>query len=139
MKSYKEIPFTQERNDRIKKEICEKYGMEWKIICSKSRKREVMEARRLYCALLRNIFLLPLQTIGNLTNTHHASVIHTIKQHNDYSEIYKGYDKDYEDIKETLIDRNSLAYFLDELSYLERKKNKIQSQIDNLILIKQQT
>ena len=138
MKSYKEIPFTQERNERVKKEICEIYGMEWKTICSKSRKRKVMEARRLYCALLRNIFLLPLQTIGNLTNTHHASVIHTIKQHNDYSEIYKGYDKDYEDIKEALIDKKSLTYFLDELAYLERKKKKIQSQIDNLILIKKQ-
>ena len=42
-------------------------------------------------------------------------------------------------IKESLIDKNSLTYFLDELSYLERKKSKIQQQIDNLILIKNQT
>ena len=97
-----------------------------------------MEARRLYCALLRNIFMLPLETIGKLTNTHHASVLHTIKQHNDYSEIYKGYDKNYENIKEALIDKSSLTYFMDELSYLERKKNKIQQQIDNLILIQNQ-
>ena len=139
MKSYKKIPFTKERNDRIKKEICEIFDMEWHIVTSKSRRKKIMEARRLYCALLRNIFLLPLQTIGKLTNTHHASVLHTIKQHNDYSEIYKGYDKDYEHIKESLIDKNSLTYFLDELSYLERKKSKIQQQIDNLILIKNQT
>ena len=55
------------------------------------------------------------------------------------SEIYKGYDKNYESIKESLIDENSLTYFLDELSYLERKKKRIQNQIDNLILIKNQT
>ena len=139
MKSYKKIPFTKERNDRIKKEICDIFDMEWHIVTSKSRRKKIMESRRLYCALLRNIFLLPLQTIGKLTNTHHASVLHTIKQHNDYSEIYKGYDKDYEHIKESLIDKNSLTYFLDELSYLERKKSKIQQQIDNLILIKNQT
>ena len=139
MKSYKKIPFTKERNDRIKKEICDIFDMEWHIVTSKSRRKKIMEARRLYCALLRNIFLLPLQTIGKLTNTHHASVLHTIKQHNDYSEKNKGYDKDYEHIKESLIDKNSLTYFLDELSYLERKKSKIQQQIDNLILIKNQT
>tara|TARA_R110002020_G_scaffold234403_1_gene446430 strand:- start:167 stop:583 length:417 start_codon:yes stop_codon:yes gene_type:complete len=134
----REIPFTQERNERIQKEICEIYDMEWEVVCSKSRKRKIMEARRLYCALLRNIFSLPLQAIGKLTNTHHASVLHSIRQYEIFSEIYKGYDKDYESIKESLIDKDSLTYFLDELSYLERKKKKIQSQIDNLILIKKQ-
>jgi chromosomal replication initiation ATPase DnaA len=132
------LKFTEERNKRIKTEICEIFDLEWHIVTSKSRRKKIMEARRLYCALLRNIFMLPLETIGKLTNTHHASVLHTIKQHNDYSEIYKGYDKNYENIKESLIDKSSLTYFLDELSYLERKKNKIQQQIDNLILIQNQ-
>ena len=135
----KSIPFTEERNERIKKEICDIYNLEWETVCSKSRKRKIMEARRLYCALLRNIFFLPFQAIGKLTNTHHASVIHSIKQYDIFSEIYKGYDKNYESIKESLIDENSLTYFLDELSYLERKKKIIQNQIDNLILIKNQT
>ena len=132
------LKFTEERNKRIKTEICEIFDLEWHIVTSKSRRKKIMEARRLYCALLRNIFMLPLETIGKLTNTHHASVLHTIKQHNDYSEIYKGYDKNYENIKEALIDKSSLTYFMDELSYLERKKNKIQQQIDNLILIQNQ-
>ena len=48
-------------------------------------------------------------------------------------------DKDYENIQQSLIDNKSLTYFLDDLDHLERKKSIIQEQIDNLILIKNQT
>ena len=36
----------------------------------------------------------------------------------------------------SLIDKTSLEYFLDELHHLERNKNKIQEQIDTLLLTK---
>ena len=53
--------------------------------------------------------------------------------HDNYSELYSGYDDNYNKIKETLVDKESLAYFLDELNHLEKMKNKIQSQIDSLV------
>jgi len=132
------LEFTKERNDRIKSEICLRYNLEWKVICSKSRMVKIIEARRLYCALLRNIFELPLQSIGRLTNTHHSTIIHSVKQYETYAEIYTGYDSDYEEIKASLIDETSMSYFLDEMTHLERKKKILQKQIDNLILIQKQ-
>tara|TARA_R110000803_G_scaffold37575_2_gene80964 strand:- start:2316 stop:2726 length:411 start_codon:yes stop_codon:yes gene_type:complete len=132
------LEFTKERNDRIKSEICDRYSLEWKTICSKSRRVKIIEARRLYCALLRNIFELPLQSIGKLTNTHHATIIHSVKQYKTYAELYNGYDNDYEEIKASLIDETSMSYFLDEMTHLERKKKILQKQIDNLILIQKQ-
>ena len=132
------LEFTKERNDRIKSEICLRYNLEWKTICSKSRRRKIIEARRLYCALLRNIFELPLQSIGVLTNTHHATIIHAVRKYEIYAEIYKDYNNDYEEIKASLIDETSMSYFLDEMTNLERKKNTLQRQIDKLILIQKQ-
>jgi hypothetical protein len=129
----KSVPFTEERNQRIISNIERLYKIKWSAIVSKSRKVELIEARRLYCALLRNVFGLSLQVIGKMVNTHHASVIHSIKMHDNYSEIYSGYDDNYNEIKETLVDKESLAYFLDELKQLEKMKNKIQIQIDSLV------
>ena len=129
----KSIPFTDERIQRIIDNIEILYRTKWSRIVSKSRKVDLIEARRLYCALLRNVFGLSLQVIGKMVNTHHASVIHSIKMHDNYSELYSGYDDNYNKIKETLVDKESLAYFLDELNHLEKMKNKIQNQIDSLV------
>lgn len=132
----KTLNFTEERNQRIIAEVESIFQVSWKKITSKSRESKLIEARRLYCVVLRKIFELPLATIGKLVNTHHASVIHSVKKHDVYTEIYNGYDKNYERIKKALIDRTSLEYFLDELHHLERSRNRIQEQIDNLLLTK---
>ena len=130
------LKFTEERNQRVMAEVENIFQVSWKRITSKSRELKLIEARRLYCVVLRKIFQLPLATIGKLVNTHHASVLHSVKKHDTYTEIYDGYDKNYERIKKALIDRTSLEYFLDELNHLERSRNKIQEQIDNLLLTK---
>jgi chromosomal replication initiation ATPase DnaA len=130
------LNFTEERNKRVIAEIESIFQSSWEKITSKSRKVKMIEARRLYCVVLRKIFELPLATIGKLVNTHHASVLHSVKKHDIYTEIYDGYDKNYERIKKALIDKTSLEYFLDELQHLERSRNKIQEQIDNLLLTK---
>mgnify|MGYP003148591691 CR=1 FL=1 len=132
----KTLKFTEERNQRVREEIESIFQLTWKDITSKSRRRKVIDARRLYCVVLRKIFQLPLATIGNLVDTHHASVIHSVKKHDIYTEIYDGYDKHYERIKKSLIDKTSLEYFLDELHHLERSRNRIQEQIDTLLLTK---
>ena len=132
----KSLKFTDERNKRVKDEICKIYKLSWETIKSKSRKRDVIDARRLYCVVMRKVFHLPLNTIGKLVNTHHASVIHLVKKHEIYSEIYDGYDDDYQAIKKSLVDETSLTYFLDELNYLQKNKAKIESQINQLLLTK---
>ena len=130
------LKFTEERNERVKDEISKLYDLDWKTIISKSRKGEVIEARRLYCVIMRQVFQIPLQTIGRLVNIHHASVIHAVKQHDIYSEIYDGYDDHYQKIKESLIDESSVTYFLDELNHLRKNKHKIENQINQLLLTK---
>ena len=132
----KTLKFTEERNQRVREEIESIFQVKWKEITSKSRKSKLIEARRLYCVVLRKIFELPLATIGKLVDTHHASVIHSVKKHDIYAEVYDGYDTNYERIKKSLIDKTSLEYFLDELHHLERSRNRIQEQIDILLLTK---
>tara|TARA_R100001244_G_scaffold44462_1_gene40345 strand:+ start:78 stop:527 length:450 start_codon:yes stop_codon:yes gene_type:complete len=130
------IKFTEGRHRRIKKEIENTFNLVWKDIKSKSRKLEIIEARRLYCVILRDVFGLSLQKIGDLANTHHATVIHSIKMHNIYSNLYKGYDGHYKRIKDALLDFESLTFFNDEINHLEKTKHTIQEQIDNLIITK---
>ena len=132
----KSLKFTEERNKRVKEKISEIYKLSWDTIKSKSRKRKVVDARRLYCVVMRNIFQLPLDTIGKLVNTHHASVIHAVKKHEIYTEIYDGYDNEYQEIKRSLLDETTLTYFLDELNHLQKNKAKIESQINQLLLTK---
>ena len=130
------IKFTEERHRRIKKEIENAFNLKWKDIKSKSRKLKIIEARRLYCVVLRDVFGLSLQKIGKLANTHHATVIHSIKMHHIYSDIYKGYDGHYTRIKDSLLDFDSLTFFNDEIKHLEKNKHTIQAQIDNLTITK---
>ena len=60
MNRYK-LEFTKERDEKIQSEVCSRYGLEWSMILSRSRVREVVDARRLYSGILRNVFRLTFQ------------------------------------------------------------------------------
>ena len=75
MHNYK-LELTKERDDKIKSEICKRYNLEWYRIQSKSRVRLIVDARRLYCGILRNIFRLTFQEIGDILNKDHATILH---------------------------------------------------------------
>jgi hypothetical protein len=130
------LAFTEERNERIKNEVCSIFKLKWCAVQSKSRTLPVMEARRLYCVVLRRIFNLPLATIGKFVNTNHATVIHAVKKHDVFSEVYPSYNRNFDRIKSKLIDENCPEFYEDELIFLKRKKKRIQEQIDNLIITK---
>lgn len=130
----RKIRFTEAREKRIKYEICKLFDTEWGIITSKKRSTEIVEARTLYCALVRNVFEMPLTKIAKNLNITHASVIHAVKKFNGYCEMYKNYDTEYNRIKELVINEKCVTFLSDELEYLEKKRVKIQNSIDQLLL-----
>ena len=130
MTKYK-LEFTKERDEIIKSEICKRYNLEWYRIESKSRVRVVVDARRLYCGILRNIFRLTFQEIGDILDKNHATIIHNIQQHDAFVRILKSYKKNYDEIERTmLLDDN---YYIHEVVEVERKMNELSIRLKDLI------
>jgi len=130
MTKYK-LEFTKERDEKIKSEISQRYNLDWMHIESQSRVRIIVDARRLYCGILRNIFRLTYQEIGDILNKNHATIIHNINQHDAFVRILKSYKKNYDEIERTLmLDDN---YYIHEVVEVERKMNELSIRLNDLI------
>jgi len=130
MNRYK-LEFTKERDEKIQSEVCSRYGLEWSVILSRSRVREVVDARRLYSGILRNIFRLTYHEIGHILNKNHATIIHNMTQHDTFVRILKSYKKNYEEIERALmLDDN---YYIHEVKEVERKMDDLSKRLDELI------
>ena len=130
MNRYK-LEFTKERDEKIQSEVCSRYGLEWSMILSRSRVREVVDARRLYSGILRNVFRLTFQEIGNILNKNHATILHNINQHDTFVKILKSYKKNYEEIERALmLDDN---YYIHEVKEVERKMEDLSKRLEELI------
>lgn len=130
MTRYK-LEFTKERDEKIQSEVCSRYGLEWGVILSRSRVREVVDARRLYSGILRNVFRLTFQEIGDILNKNHATILHNINQHDTFVRILKSYKKNYEEIERALmLDDN---YYIHEVKEVERKMEDLAKRLDELI------
>jgi len=130
MNRYK-LEFTKERDEKIQSEVCSRYGLEWSMILSRSRVREVVDARRLYSGILRNVFRLTFQEIGNILNKNHATILHNINQHDTFVKILKSYKKNYEEIERALmLDDN---YYIHEVKEVERKMDDLSKRLEELI------
>lgn len=125
------LEFTRERDEKIKSEICERYNLSWNTIKGKSRVRKVVDARRLYSGLLRNIFGLTYHDIGYILKKNHATIIHNMQQHDIFVKILKSYKKNYEQIESSLmLDDN---YYIHEVQEVERKMNELSIRLQDLI------
>lgn len=125
------LEFTKERDEIIKSEISKRYNLNWEQIQSTSRVRIVVDARRLYCGILRNIFRLTFQEIGDILNKNHATIIHNLQQHDAFIRILKSYKKNYDEIERTmLLDDN---YYIHEVVEVERKMNELSIRLKDLI------
>ena len=130
MNKYK-LEFTRERDEKIKSEICKRYNLEWSTIQGRSRTRKVVDARRLYCGILRSIFYLTYHEIGDILNKNHATIIHNMQQHDIFVKILKSYKRNYEEIESVLmIDDN---YYIHEVVEVERKMNELSIRLNDLI------
>ena len=133
MDKYK-IEFTRERDEKIKAEICKRYDLPWSTIEGKSRVRKVVDARRLYSGLLRNIFKLTYHDIAFILKKNHATIIHNIQQHDVFVKILKSYKNKYEDIERILmLDAN---FYVHEVKSVERKMEELSQRLNELIEMK---
>jgi len=91
----------------------------------------VVDARRMYCGILRNIFRLTFQEIADILDKNHATIIHNLQQHDAFVRILKSYKKNYDDIERTmLLDDN---YYIHEVAEVERKMNDLAVRLNDLI------
>mgnify|MGYP003678647517 CR=1 FL=1 len=113
MNRYK-LELTEERHHTIKSEISSRYNLGWSAIESRSRKRAIIDARRLYCGVLRNVFGLTFHQIGEMLNKNHATIVHS-----------------YEEIESMFY--LSENYYEHEVLSVERKMDSLAKRLSGLI------
>ena len=86
---------------------------------------------------MRYVFLYKLEDIADLTNKTHATVIHNLKVHELYMELYPAEEKElYEKIKKIMLERVSEEELKERVEFLEEQKSIIQQKIDELLINK---
>lgn len=98
--------FTKFRRKKITPEqvleiIGEYHSISVEDIIRKYNKREVSDARHMFCKLMKSEFKYSLVSIGGFLNGRdHTTVLHSIKTFNDRSKFEEGYLDDYKKILE---------------------------------------
>tara|TARA_R110000803_G_scaffold76140_1_gene140683 strand:- start:204 stop:638 length:435 start_codon:yes stop_codon:yes gene_type:complete len=136
MKRNYSFELTKERDDKIKSEICRRYDVSWISIESKSRVRLVVDARRMYCGILRNTFGITYTKIANILNKNHATILHNVNQHDNFVKILKSYRLNFEEIEAILIEDDN--YYIHEIANIERKIDELYKKLDDLLEKKEQ-
>jgi hypothetical protein len=136
MKRNYSFELTKERDDKIKSEICRRYDVSWISIESKSRVRLVVDARRMYCGILRNTFGITYTLIAKILNKNHATILHNVNQHNNFIKILKSYRLNFEEIEAMLIEDDN--YYIHEIVNIERKIDELYKKLDDLLEKKEQ-
>ncbi len=114
------------------------YGKEVDIsveeLCSKSRKRNLVEKRMVLMYTLRKSLGMTLHNIAKAFGKNHATVLHALKTIEDFLNIYPHIRKYYDAAEECLIEhKENLAEYYNSpiLSDLERNKQLVDILIDN--------
>jgi len=84
----KKLIFSHYFHEVIIKEIEKKFNVKEEEIFLGSRKKNYIQAKRLYIFVLKTIFDLTLHEIGDITNLHHASVLHHYRKVEFFQKIY---------------------------------------------------
>lgn len=88
---------------KIKEVVCARYGISLSEVISKSRKREVVEARYICYKLLKEHTRFSLASIGQIFGGFdHATVLHGIITINNLIETNKGVRDTYQEIHKTI-------------------------------------
>ena len=126
------MKFSNYYHELIIVEIAELYNVEQSEIFLGSRKKNIIFAKRMYIFILRTMFGLSLQEIGDITNLHHSSIIHHTRK---FDFFYNNYIKDsdsYQNIKTKIYEAN-----LDEkIDALQKQSRVINLELTKLFNIK---
>ena len=91
---------------------------------NKSRKREVVDARRIYSDIARQLNIFSFTEIGKKINKDHASVIHYIKTSNDFKRIDREYQRKYDLVFSKTIKVNTDEKIISNYLYYKEKYEK---------------
>lgn len=87
----------------ILQKVCDASGIMPHDILSKTRKREVVIARQLFCYLTMTYYNYTLVQVGRFLSRDHSTVIHSVNAYTDYLQMkYKNETAIYEDAKNLL-------------------------------------
>ncbi|MBO7481195.1 MAG: chromosomal replication initiator protein DnaA [Bacteroidales bacterium] len=89
--------------DYIQKVVCNYFSMSVDVLSSKTRKREIVQARQIAMYFAKNMTKCSLAVIGNaIGNKDHATVLHACKTVNNLIETDKAFKQDLEEIEKRL-------------------------------------
>lgn len=104
IKDLANLKFSVYYHDMIIKEVSKLYNVDDKVVFLGSRKKNIIYAKRMYIYILRQIFGLSLQEIGDITNLHHASILHHTRTFDFFYGTYIDDNKGYQRIKRMILD-----------------------------------
>jgi|TARA_R110002020_G_scaffold149428_3_gene325697 transcription initiation factor TFIIIB Brf1 subunit/transcription initiation factor TFIIB len=128
------VRFSDYYDNIIKEEIAKIYNVDKDKIFLGSRKKNIIFAKRMYIFVLRNVFHMTLVEIAEITNMHHASIIHHSRK---FEFFYNNYPKDTEAFKQ-IESRIIEVEVEEEIIALEKRKASIEDSLTKLYLIKSQ-
>ena len=126
------IKFSDFYHNIIMNEVADIYNVERDRIFLGSREKNIIFAKRLYIYILREMFGLTLTEIANVTNLHHASVIHHSKQFKFFHANYKQDQKNFQRVENKIIE----VEVDEEIQGLEKKLKSIKKSLTKLYKIK---
>tara|TARA_R100001163_G_scaffold62337_1_gene53043 strand:+ start:374 stop:814 length:441 start_codon:yes stop_codon:yes gene_type:complete len=126
------IKFSDFYHNIIMNEVADIYNVERDRIFLGSRQKNIIFAKRLYIYILREMFGLTLTEIANVTNLHHASVIHHSRQFKFFHENYKQDQKNFQRVENKIIE----VEVDEEIQGLEKKLKSIKKSLTKLYKIK---
>lgn len=125
------IKFSEYYHNIIVTELSEIYNVEIDSMFLGSRKKNIIFAKRMYIFILRNMFDLTLKEIAEVTNLHHASVLHHTRK---FDFFYKNYTSESEYFKR--VESKIIEVEIDEeILGLENKLKKITDSLTKLYKI----
>ena len=98
---------------------------------TKTRERHIVDCRRIVFAVIKKVFGYTFTAIGKHFNKHHATILHSLKQHDCLMLYDFGYKKMYEEILENVLSSTATTQFLlhQKQEYYMYKLQKINKQI----------
>tara|TARA_R110000751_G_scaffold36862_4_gene89734 strand:+ start:483 stop:923 length:441 start_codon:yes stop_codon:yes gene_type:complete len=125
------LKFSDYYHNIIVTELSEIYNIERDRMFLGSRKKNIIFAKRMYIFILRNMFDLTLKEIAEVTNLHHASVLHHTRK---FDFFYKNYTQESELFKR--VENKIIEVEIDEeILGLENKLKKIKDSLTKLYKI----
>ena len=125
------LKFSDYYNNIIMSELSDIYEVDKERMFLGSRKKNIIFAKRMYIFILRNMFDLTLKEIAEVTNLHHASVLHHTRK---FDFFYKNYTQESELFKR--VENKIIEVEIDEeILGLENKLKKIKDSLTKLYKI----